>query len=827
MIYLDLILNLSLLVSLSIVSGFIESRWSRQTRRGQLLQGLLFGLVAVIGMLRPLVLAPGLIFDGRSIMISLCAFFFGPWVGLMAAIPAIVCRTMLGGSGLVVGVLVICASAGIGLAAHFRFNPDRQPPSMGRLYLLGLVVHLVMVALMFALPEGVGWRVVNELGLPVLLFYPLATILAGKILADQTAAIRNLRELRESEELFRSLFDDHQAVKLIVDPDTGDIVDANPAAAAFYGWSREQLRQMRIQDINPLSSEEIRHKMATVKAGERVHFEFRHRLADGSIRDVSVFSSRIMIKGKALLHSIVHDITEQKQAEKLLREQEQRYRNLFDHAPVGIFTTTSQGQGLTLNRAMAAMLGCESPGQALQYYTDLGSKLWVSADERQQFLQRLRQEGRVENFEFQVRTVHGKSTWLSMNARVAGGKEDGSFDIEGFSTDISERRNLEKQILQARKMESVGRLAGGVAHDFNNMLVVILGYAEIGLRTVDPATPLYDYLQEISKAGRRSQKITQQLLAFARRQIVAPQVLDLNVAVADMLKMLRRLIGEDIDLAWQPAPALWPVKIDPSQIDQILVNLCVNARDAIADVGKITIETQNVVFDAAYCEDHLGFIAGEYVQLAVSDSGCGMDAETLETIFEPFFTTKKLGHGTGLGLATVYGIVKQNGGFINVYSEPGQGTSFHLYLPRDAEQAGERTAAKTGEVSSGHGETILVVEDEETILGLTRVMLEDLGYRVLTAATPVEALRLAREHSGGIHLLLTDVVMPELNGKELAERLQSLYPEIRCLFMSGYTANVIAHRGILDEGVQFISKPFSREELAGKVKEALEEKGEG
>jgi PAS domain S-box-containing protein len=821
MIYLDLILNLSLLVSLSIISGFIETRWSRQTRLGQVLQGLLFGSVAVIGMLRPLVLAPGLIFDGRSIMISLCAFFFGPWAALVAMIPPVVCRIGVGGAGVIQGVLLIFFSAAIGLLAWFRFIPDRQPPSMGRLYLFGLAVHLMMVALMWSLPEGMGWRVVKVLGLPVLLFYPLATILAGKILADQTAAIRNLARLRESEELFHSLFENHLAVKLLIDADTGRIVDANQAAAAFYGWSQEQLRQMRIQDINTLSPEEIKQEIAKAKAGERVHFEFRHRRADGSIRDVAVFSSKVLIKERALLHSIVQDISEQKEGERRLREQEIKYRSLFDNAPIGIFATTSQGRVLALNDVMAKILELDSPQAARDYYTNLGEQLWASAEGRDQFLRQLRDRGRVENFEFQARTVHGKAIWLSMNARLAEQKEDGSFTLEGFATDITERHVLEEQFRQAQKMESVGRLAGGVAHDFNNMLSVILGYAQIGLRTVDPAAPLYGYLQEISKAAQRSKQITQQLLAFARRQTVAPQVLDLNATVTDMLKMLHRLIGEDIDLAWKPDAGLWPVKIDPSQVDQILVNLCVNGRDAIADVGKITIETHNVTFDRAYCADHIGFVPGEYVQMVVSDTGCGMDRKTLDCIFEPFFTTKELGRGTGLGLATVYGIVKQNGGFINVYSEPSKGTSFHLYLPRQMEQVVERVQEKTEESRHGQGECILVVEDEESILKLTKVILEGLGYVVLTAAMPVEALRLAQEHSGGIHLLLTDVVMPGLNGRELAERLQSLYPEIRCLFMSGYTANVIAHRGILDEGVSFIAKPFSREELAVKVREAL------
>jgi two-component system, cell cycle sensor histidine kinase and response regulator CckA len=823
MLTLDLILNLSLLVSLSIISGFIENRLSRQTRQGQLLQGLLFGLVAVIGMLRPLDLAPGLIFDGRSIMVSLCAFFFGPWAALAAIIPTTVCRIGLGGTGMIMGVLVILSSAAIGLLAHSRFNPNSQPPSMGRLYLFGLVVHLVMLAWTVTLPEGVGMRVLQTIGLPILLFYPLATILAGKILADQAEAISNLLELQESEELFKSLFDDHLAVKLIFDPHSGRIIDANQAAAAYYGWSQEELRRMKIHEINTLPPEELQQQIALIKAGKKVQFEFRHRRADGSIRDVAVFTSKIMIKGRTLVHSIIHDITEQKQSAKRLQEQEERYRNLVDNAPIGIFTITSQGKTLMMNQAMTDFLECASPQEAIHYYTDIGNMLWVFPEERLRYVKMLREQGQVENFELQARTLLGKPIWLNVCARMAEKMEDGSFNIEGFASDVSDRRRLEEQFLQAQKMESVGRLAGGVAHDFNNMLSVILGYSEIGLSKVDSASPLSSYLQEISNAGHRARRITQQLLAFARRQTVAPRVLDLNVTIKEMLKMLHRLIGEDIDLAWKPAPELWPVKIDPSQVDQILVNLCVNARDAIDDVGKITIETQNVVFDQLYCEDHLEFIPGEFVLLAVSDTGCGMDREIVDKIFEPFFTTKGLGSGTGLGLATVYGIVKQNGGFVNVYSEPGKGTSFHIYLLRNSEkEAIEGCEEKTGEIVSGHGETILVVEDEAAILDLARVILEGLGYQVLTAGTPAEAVRLAEEHGSELHLLLTDVVLPGFNGKELADRLLLLHPTLKCLFMSGYTANVIAHRGILEDGVHFIQKPFSRDQLANKVREAME-----
>jgi two-component system, cell cycle sensor histidine kinase and response regulator CckA len=388
-----------------------------------------------------------------------------------------------------------------------------------------------------------------------------------------------------------------------------------------------------------------------------------------------------------------------------------------------------------------------------------------------------------------------------------------------------EKERLQEQFLQAQKMESVGRLAGGVAHDFNNMLNVISGYAQLSLDEIDSTNPLHSNLQEIKKAAHRSAELTRQLLAFARRQTIAPRVLNLNSTIAGSLNMLQRLIGEDIDLAWMPGHNLWPVHVDPAQIDQILANLAVNARDAIDKQGKITIETENAVFDKEYCEHHQGYTEGKYVMLAMSDDGCGMSKEVVDHLFEPFFTTKKVGKGTGLGLSTVYGIVKQNEGFINVYSEPGRGSTFKIYIrkyPGPELAEGIENALESPKEGT---ETILLVEDEEAVLSLAKVMLERLGYTVVTATTPTEAIRLVENYKEEIHLLLVDVVMPEMTGRDLAERLTQLRPKLRLMFMSGYTANVIAHRGVLDDGVFFIQKPFSARDLAAKVRKALNNMG--
>jgi two-component system cell cycle sensor histidine kinase/response regulator CckA len=386
-----------------------------------------------------------------------------------------------------------------------------------------------------------------------------------------------------------------------------------------------------------------------------------------------------------------------------------------------------------------------------------------------------------------------------------------------------QREMLSARLAQAEKMESVGRLAGGVAHDFNNMLNVIFGHTEIAMGKIGPEHPVHGALEEIRKATVRSADLTRQLLAFARRQTVAPVALNLNDSVRGILAMLRRMIREEVRLDWKPDPGLWRVRMDPSQVDQMLVNLCLNARDAIMGVGTIWITTENRTLDEASCAELPGSSPGDYAVLAVSDDGCGMDGQTLVHIFEPFFTTKRVGEGTGLGLATVYGVVKQNGGFIDVRSRPGQGATFRIYLPHYAGAVEQlRQEAPAEPLRPGH-ETILVVEDEEAVLKLTQEMLEEQGYAVLAASAPGGAIRLAAHHAGRIDLLITDVVMPEMNGRELADNLRTQHPSLRVLYMSGYTADIIADHSVLNQGISFIQKPFSSKGLVEKIRQTLEE----
>jgi hypothetical protein len=398
--------------------------------------------------------------------------------------------------------------------------------------------------------------------------------------------------------------------------------------------------------------------------------------------------------------------------------------------------------------------------------------------------------------------------------------EEGLFAI-AFVTDISQRKKLEEQLMHAQKMEAVGRLAGGVAHDFSNMLTVIAGYTQMILDQVSPPDPLRDYAEEILKASDRAAALTNQLLAFSRRQIVQSRVFDVNSVLLHTEKLLRRLIGEDVELALKLNPGAGRIKADPGHLEQAIFNLATNARDAMPRGGRITIETEPVTLDNSYARTHLGVQPGEFVMIAVSDNGHGMDAETRRRIFEPFFTTKERGKGTGLGLATVYGIVKQAGGDIWVYSEIGKGATFKLYFPAVSEPASDALGGDVAAARDTRHATVLLVEDEQGVRDLTARMLKLMGYTALVASSGAEALALAKTHQGLIELLLTDVVMPGMGGRQLAEELRRLRPEIKVIYVSGYTEHTVSDHGVLDPGVEFLGKPFSREALGRKLREAL------
>ncbi len=631
--------------------------------------------------------------------------------------------------------------------------------------------------------------------------------------------------LRKTEEKFRSYIANAPDGVFIAD-EKGRYVEVNQAACEITGYSEKELLNKSIPDLLQKSELEkgIQHfKEVQQNGSARDEIGFVTKSGENrfwQVAAVKLFDTRFL--------GFVKDITERKRYEAALLESQTRYQTAQRMGHVGNWEyNLNTGQFWGSDEAKR-IYGFD-PNQDT-FSTEAVESCIPERDRVHQALIDLIEKGREYNLEFQIFPVNSKQpkTLISL-AELRKDDKGLPMAVYGVIQDITERKQaeaekekLQAQLTQAQKMESVGRLAGGVAHDFNNMLGVILGHAELALELSEENSDICSDLKEIQTAAQRSADLTKQLLTFARKQIIEPKMLNLNQTVKQMITMLQRLIGEDIDLLWKPCEALWPVKMDPSQIDQILANLCVNARDAITDVGKITIETDMVSFDEAYCTEHAGFIPGDFVMLGVSDNGSGMNKETLKNLFEPFFTTKEMGKGTGLGLAMIYGIVKQNSGFINVYSEPGKGTTFKIYLPRLVADEDTDKAVPDKKAAPGGNETVLIVEDEPAILNMTRMMLERKGYSVLSAATPADAIEIAGNHTNKIHLLMTDVVMPGMNGRDLARQLTALYPDIKLLFMSGYTANVIAHQGVLDEGVAFIQKPFSMADLAEKLRGVLD-----
>ena len=562
-----------------------------------------------------------------------------------------------------------------------------------------------------------------------------------------------------------------------------------------------------------------------LQRGERIeHYETVRVHKDGKSLYVSLSIFPIFdTTGKAVgAATIARDITKNKRAEETLRRSEERFKLIEENIDevfwisdpnISEITYISPAYERVWGRTRKSLL--ENPKSFIE---------GIHPDDRERVLSDLELQKAGKPFDHEYRVIHtdGSTRWIWDRGFPIRDDAGRLTHYAGVAQDITERRRLEGQFRQAQKMEAVGRLAGGVAHDFNNLLTIINGYSELLLERLHPSDPLRGSIEEIIKAGGRAASLTRQLLAFSRQQVLAPRVLDLNALVADVERMLRRLIGEDIDLVMLPGAELGRVKADPGQIEQILVNLAVNARDAMPEGGKLVIETTNVELDDAYARSHPVVTPGHYVMLAMSDTGTGMDAAIQAHIFEPFFTTKEQGKGTGLGLSTVYGIVKQSGGYIWVYSEPGLGSTFKIYLPSVEDAAESVSGPEARELPFGGSETILLVEDEEAVRTLASKILQERGYRVLESASPDDALQIAEHHQEPIDLLLTDVVLPKMSGRKIAEYLTALRPNMKVLYMSGYTDDAVVRNGVLESNTAFLQKPFTPSGLARKVREVLD-----
>ncbi|MBE0659364.1 MAG: PAS domain S-box protein [Bryobacteraceae bacterium] len=631
---------------------------------------------------------------------------------------------------------------------------------------------------------------------------------------DITEHKRALESLEASERLFRDVFQHSAAVKLMFDPESGRILDANLAAADFYGWPQETLRQMSMQDINVVPFEVIRREVRAALVAGTMTSQFRHRLASGSVRDVQIFGSMHEINGKPAVHAIIFDVTD-----RLLAEAAgERLRTAIEQADEAIVITDARGTIEYVNPAFE-----QGTGYTCKEAIGQNPRLLKSGEHDAEFYRTL------------WRTI---SSGRTFRCRMVNKRKDGSLYTEdatispvrdaagtivnyvGVKRDVTKQLKLESEFQQAQKMESVGRLAGGIAHDFNNLLMVINGYSQLLKEELTPGDPRLPKVEAILDAGTRAAGLTRQLLTFSRKHLVEPRAIEVDREIGGMRRLMASLLGEDLEVRMALGAPGALIYIDPHQLNQVIMNLAVNSRDAIQGTGSITIETSVVEWGGSRADLHQGVQVSPHVLIEVSDSGVGMSEETRQRIFEPFFTTKPQGKGTGLGLPTVYGIVTQCGGQIEVFSEPNLGTVFRIYLPKwEGHLAAEQPEApSTGDWGT---ETVLVVEDEAEALNYVATVLNSHGYRVIAAANAGEALLLAERGNDPIDLLLTDVVMPNLSGPQLVDRLANILPALKVLYMSGYTGDAMTDRGILEEGAKLITKPFRPAELAARVREAL------
>lgn len=690
--FIALVNNASLLIALAYAYSLIGVYEKDRSIWLKIVLGFVVGAIGLCIMMLPYETAGGIKFDTRSVLLAGSGLFLGTAPTVIAMILTGLSAWVELGIGATTGLTVILASGLIGILWRGMKRGQLVDVTWGELYRFGLIVHLAILAFFFILlPLEDAVRVLDKTWLPVVIVYPVVTMLFGRIMALRLQRERTARLIRESEERHRSLFADNHSVMLLIDPVDGQIVDANRAAAKFYGLDHDALCTHKIADLTA-PPETRTGEEPEPRPGDPL--TAKHRARGGQIRDVQIYSDTITIDERTMRYAIVHDITEQKR--------------------------------------------------------------------------------------------------------------------------------LEDQLQQAQKMEAVGWLAGGVAHDYNNKLQAVLGFAEMAEKEAIGRPRLRGYLGEIRKAARHSAQLTMQLMAFARQQTLLPEVLNMNGTISHMLKMIKNMLGEDIEVEWKPAHDLWNVLTDASQIDRVLVNLALNARDAMPDVGKITIETRNVAVSKEMANRFNELLPGDYVMISISDTGAGMTNDQLRHIFEPFYSTKGIGRGTGLGLASVYGIIKQNKGFIDVRSKVGEGSTFEVYLPRTHEKPPEQIQDKAPEPNRRGDETVMLVEDEKLVLELIQETLRDAGYTVLAAGDPQGALAMAENYPDRIDLLVTDVVMPGMNGRVLYDTLSAKRSGLKVLYMSGYTANANISRGVLDNKVNYMQKPFSINTIANKVREVLD-----
>lgn len=650
------------------------------------------------------------------------------------------------------------------------------------------------------------------------------------------------RALHRSEAHFQSVFEQVPVGIALVDKD-GRWLQTNKRFSEIFGYTLDELHDHHIREIS--HPDDIPRNYAYIidlLAGRRTSFQSEtrciHKSGEVIWIKMTVALARDAGSAEDSFVIVIEDISERKAMAKARAESEARLSAALASMTDALCITDAHGTIMDFNLAWARFCRYATKDECFSQLAGHRELFEVFFEDGSPVppdswaVSRALRGEKKNNVVYRIRRHDTGEQWIGSYSFGPIRDEDGNIDgavlvardITDLRAEEEVRQKLEAMLQQAQKMEAVGQLAGGVAHDFNNMLSVILGHAEIARDEILPESPIAENLRQIENAALRSTEIIRQLLAFARKQTISPKVIDVNRIIGNSLKMLRRLVGEGIELVYHPGDGGWQVFADPSQIDQILANLVVNSRDAIGSVGVITVATENVLIDEEFCRHHREFTPGHFVLINVRDDGCGMSSDVVERIFEPFFTTKGVGEGTGLGLSTVFGIVKQNNGFISVFSEPGQGTHFRIYLPRHDDAAQTESPEESAAAVAGGTEVILLVEDEGLILKMTQEMLRRFGYSVVTAQSPGEAIRIMENYMGTVDLLITDIIMPEMNGEELSRRLLMYQPGMKCLFMSGYSADAISRQGVLLEGVHLLQKPFSRKELGRAVRDLLQEK---